>query len=58
MFVRLFVAYQDAFVEFFEGLESGNAFLLLETSVDHDGGEVAFLENTVQLHRTVHLLRR
>ena len=23
--------------------------------MDHDGGEVAFLEDTVQLHGTVHL---
>ena len=46
---------QDAFVEFLKGFESGNAFVLFETSVDHDGREVAFFEDTVQLHGTVHL---
>ena len=38
-----------------EGLEARDAFLLLEPGVDDDRGEVALLQDAVELHCAVHL---
>lgn len=47
--------HEDALGEVLEGLEAGNALLLLELAVDADRGEVAVLQQAGQLHRALHL---
>jgi len=45
----------DRLTTHLEGLEAGDALLLLQAGVDHDRREVALLQDAVELHGTVDL---
>lgn len=47
--------HQDSLVELLEGLEAGDALVLLQVGVDADRGEVAVLQQLGQLHSSLDL---